>query len=85
MKGRALSLEKKRYLLHIYLTNGYTAAKPLAIKLGVSPRIISKYARAAGHKGRRGRESGIWKGIGSRYVADAALWQRAIERGPVVI
>lgn len=56
MKGRGITFEQKRYLLHVYLTQGYTAAKPVAIKYGIGPRVISKYARAAGHKGKRGRE-----------------------------
>jgi hypothetical protein len=61
MKSVKLPFEKRRYLLHVYLTQGYTAAKPIAIEYGINPKTISTYARAAGHKGRRGREIGKWK------------------------
>jgi hypothetical protein len=58
---KALSFERKRYLLHVYLTQGYTAAKPIAIKYGIKPRTLSDFARRAGHKGKQGREPGVWK------------------------
>lgn len=83
MKAIALSPDKKRYLVHIYLTQGYTAAKPLAVKYGISPSTMSKYTRAMGHKGRRGREPGLecWK----KQTPNSPKWQKAIERGSVVV
>ena len=57
---KLLSFEQKRYLLHVYLTQGYTAAKPIAIKYGIKPRSMSEIARKAGHRGKQGREPGVW-------------------------
>jgi hypothetical protein len=82
MKAIALSHNQRRYLVHIYLTQGYTAAKPLAIQYGISPRTISKYTRAMGHKGKRGREIGKqW----AKGTPGSARWQKAIERGAVTV
>ena len=61
MRGVALKFEQRRYLLHVYLTQGYTSAKPIAIQYGILPRSISRYARAIGVKGKQGREPGVWK------------------------
>lgn len=53
--------EQRAHLMEVYLTRGFTAAKSLAIQFGVSPKVMSKWARKSGHKGKRGREFGIWK------------------------
>jgi hypothetical protein len=45
MKQRA-SLAVRRYLVSVYTTQGYEAAKPLAIKYGYGPRYLSQMARA---------------------------------------
>jgi hypothetical protein len=82
VKGIALSHDKKRYLLHIYLTQGYSAAKPLAIKYGVSPRVMSKYSLVIGIKGKRGREIGKWKGV---RKPPSSRWETAVERGSITI
>lgn len=82
MKGIALSHDKKRYLLHVYLTQGYSAAKPIAIQYGISPKTISKFANAAGHKGKRGREPGKW---GTKQTPNSRKWQKAIERGAILV
>lgn len=76
-----ITAAQKRHLLDVYQTQGYQAAKPLAIQYGVSPREISKYTRAMGVKGKRGRELGkSWpKGNPS-----SPKWQKAIERGAVL-
>jgi hypothetical protein len=77
-----MTSDQRQRLLEVYLANGFTAAKPLAIEFGISPRSIAKYARAVGHKGRRGRESGKWKGKTGRTHHDSR-WQKAIERGAI--
>lgn len=82
MKRVPLSHDKKRYLVHIYLTQGYSAAKPIAIQYGIAPKSISKYTRDMGHKGKRGREFGKWKG--TRQTPNSPKWDRAIERGAVL-
>jgi hypothetical protein len=79
MKGRPVTFEQKRYLLHVYLTQGLTAASPAAISYGISPKSISKWARLAGHKGKRGREVGVHRG--GRH--NDPRWSKAIERGAV--
>ena len=78
MRAIALSHAKKRYLVHVYLTQGYTAAKPLAVKYGISPRTMSKYTRAAGIKGKQGRET-------KPKPIRMDRWQTAIERGSISI
>ena len=78
MKAVALSHDKKRYLVHVYLTQGYTAAKPLAVKYGISPRTMSKYTRAAGIKGKQGREP-------KPKIVRADRWKAAIERGSISV
>lgn len=83
MKAIALDPAQKRYLVHIYISQGFTAAKPIAVRYGVSPRTISKYARAIGHEGKRGREPGVWKGVTGR-TDNSPRWQKAIERGGVI-
>jgi hypothetical protein len=63
MRGGArkkMTFEQKRYLLHVYVTQGFTAAKPIAVKYGVKPSSMSKFARLAGYKGKQGREPGVW-------------------------
>jgi hypothetical protein len=79
MKGTRLTFEQKRHLLHVYLTQGFTAASPIAIRYGISPKSVSKYAKAAGHKGKRGREIGVHRGGGH----NDPRWAKAIERGAV--
>jgi hypothetical protein len=44
MKQRA-SLAVRRYLVSVYVTQGYEAARPLAIKHGYRPRYLSHMAR----------------------------------------
>lgn len=80
MKRNHLTFDQKRYLLHIYLTQGFNAAKPIAIQYGINPRTISNYSRAAGHKGKRGREAGQQYEKGT---PNSPRWQKAIERGAV--
>lgn len=90
--------ETRAEILHVYLTQGYTAASPLAIAAGVTPKAMSKWARKAGHQGTRGREPGVWKTAGVRkrkpYRAPSKAkaikppdhrWQWAIERGEIRI
>lgn len=55
IRHKWLSDEQKRHLLSVYLTEGFCAAKPIAIQYGVNPRQMSRYARAAGIKGFTGR------------------------------
>lgn len=79
MKGKSLTLEQKRYLLHVYMTEGLTAAKPIAVSYGISPKSISKWAKAVGHNGKRGREPGI-----HRNGKPDPRWKIAVERGAVI-
>lgn len=46
MKGKAKSLAIRKYLVSIYITQGYKAAKPLAIKYGYAPRYLNQMAKA---------------------------------------
>lgn len=78
MKGRTITFEQKCHLLHVYLTQGFTAAAPIAVRYGISPKSVSKYAKDAGHKGKRGREPGVH----ARHHNDSR-WNVAIERGAV--
>lgn len=79
-----LTADQQAELLQVYLKQGYAAAKPLAVQYGICPRTISSYARAAGIAGKRGRQVGVWKGITGK-TDNSARWQKAIERGAVVI
>lgn len=78
MKGTRLTFEQRQYLLRVYLEQGFTAASPIAIRYGISPKSISKWAKIAGHKGKRGREPGVH----ARHHNDPR-WKVAIERGAV--
>lgn len=49
MKGKRLTFDQRRWLVHLYLNGGYEASKPYAIKCGVTPRYVSQLARFAGH------------------------------------
>lgn len=70
MKGRGMSIEKRRYLMRVYIREGYTAAAPLAIKYGIKPKTMSKYAKAMGYAGRQGREPGLWNGVTGKKFSD---------------
>lgn len=59
MKGKPPTFEQRQFILRIYLSQGYTAAKPWAIKYGIGLDSINRWAREAGHKGKRGREPKI--------------------------
>lgn len=51
MRGKARPLEIRRYLVSVYVTQGYAAAKPLAIKYGYHPRYLNHLARdVLGHR-----------------------------------
>lgn len=92
-----MTREQRAEILQVYLTNGFTAAVPLITAHGISPKNLSKWARLAGHKGRRGRELGVWKTspirprirtARQRKMKPAKMdprWQWAIERGEVRI
>lgn len=45
-----LSFDQKRYLVHLYVTGGFEAAKPFAVKYGIKPKYVANLARQAGHK-----------------------------------
>ena len=45
MRGKARPLEIRRYLVSVYITQGYKAAKPLAIKYGYRPRYLNHLAK----------------------------------------
>jgi transposase-like protein len=96
-RGKVIPPERHAELLHLYLTQGYAAASPLAIQYGVTPKAMSKWARKVGHVGKRGREPSVWKSDAPRkrkpwrapFKARAIRppdprWQWAIERGAVV-
>lgn len=74
-----LSQAKQRQLVFVYVTQGYAAAKPLAIRFGVNPRHISKYTRASGIKGKPGPA----RTKQPKPKRSDHLWQRAIGRGSV--
>lgn len=44
MRGKPRPLEIRRYLVSVYMTQGYAAAKPLAIKYGYHPRYLNHMA-----------------------------------------
>lgn len=91
--------ELRAHILKIYLTRGFTAARPLVEFYGLSPKLMSKWARKAGHKGKRGREPGVWKTTPTRPPRrprphakpkvkpsmEDRRWQWAIERGEIRI
>ncbi len=91
-----MTSEQRAQILQVYLTRGFTAAAPLAIACGCSPKVMSKWARDTGHKGTRGREPGVWKATSSD-MAPAKMqirkyqrkidprWQWAIDRGEIRI
>lgn len=74
-----LSVAKQHHLVFVYVTQGYSAAKPLAILYGVNPRHISKYTRASGIKGKPGRQ----RTKQPKPKRSDHLWQRAIGRGSI--
>lgn len=45
MRGKARPIEIRRYLVSVYVTKGYAAAKPLAIKYGYRPRYLCHLAK----------------------------------------
>ncbi len=96
MPARKILPERRSQILHVYLTCGFTAASPLAVAHGISPKAMSKWARKAGHTGKRGRELGVWKTMLARPPKPARIvkpkirqpmqdrrWAWAIERGEV--
>lgn len=98
MPDPILSKEQREELLRVYLSRGFQFASPLAIQFGVSPKVMSKYARRAGHKGKRGREPKVKAAPvraaplreprivrRKRRDVENKLWQRAIARGEVRI
>jgi hypothetical protein len=84
MRNKQPTSEQRQFLMQIYTTQGFAAAKPWAIKFGLSPKTIFHYARAAGHVGKRGRKPGEWKGKTGRTHKDPR-WAKAIERGAISI
>jgi hypothetical protein len=87
--------EQRAEILDIYLTRGFAAAAPIARQFGVHPKAMSKWTRAMGHKGTRGREPGIWKTNVAKRPAKRQVrkykpaidhrWAWAIERGEIRI
>lgn len=49
VRGPRLNFDQRRWLVYLYRNGGYEAAKPYAIKLGISPRYVCQVAKAAGH------------------------------------
>lgn len=45
MRRKPASLAVRRYLVSVYITEGYEAAKPLAIKYGYPPRYLNHMAK----------------------------------------
>ena len=74
-----LTNPQRRELIHVYLTQGLSAAKPLCAELGIDHRKISQYTRAMGIKGKRGRPTGK-RVVRPKYVK----WGWAVSRGSVV-
>jgi hypothetical protein len=77
----SLTREKRQRLLHVYLSEGFSAAKPLALHYGINPRSLSKYSRAAGIPGKRGRPMGKRMPKGTPR---SVKWGWAIERGAII-
>lgn len=50
-----MSKEQRQEVLSVYLSSGYEAAKPLAIKYGVNPHYIAELARRRNFKGNHKR------------------------------
>ena len=50
MKGKRLTFNQKRWLVHLYLNGGYEASKPYAIKCGITPRYVAQLVGRCGHK-----------------------------------
>lgn len=46
MRGMQKSLEVRKHLASVYVTRGYDAAKPIALKHGYQPRYICQMAKA---------------------------------------
>lgn len=48
MRGVRLTTKKREHLLHVYWSEGYHAAKPLAIQYGICPKYICTLAVSEG-------------------------------------
>lgn len=80
--SRRPTFEQKQFILRIYKSDGFAAAKPWMIKYGFCPKSIFKWASNAGFVGTRGRRPGEWKGKTGRTDNDPR-WAKAKQIGAV--
>ena len=79
--SNALSLEVKRYLVHVCITRGWEVAGPLCAKYGIHRRTLSKYMLAAGHRTRVDRKILPAALLGAGSIVTKITAQRRIKRG----
>ena len=55
MRGVRLTDKKRKHILDVYYSEGYRAAKPLAIEYGIRPQYVASLARENGTSGHAAR------------------------------
>jgi hypothetical protein len=78
-RGPKLTEAQRTELLTVYMENGFEAAKPLALSLGVLPRYVAALARSRGHTNNYHRRPNP-KAV---VMFKDPRWARAVAIGPV--
>jgi hypothetical protein len=78
-RGPKLTETQRIDLLAVYLSQGFEAAKPVAISLGVTAKYVAALARKRGHTGNHHRR----QNPKTAMTYNDPRWARAIAVGPV--